>query len=120
MSELARGLGCGGPLDAGVCKRWVSRALRRPSHGGGEVASAGRSGARGEVWRFQREQRRAVGRLRRDAWSAWQAGGGLGAAQRDGRAAYGTSGGKQRSRQEEEEKDPFAISKNSRDHSVNK
>ena len=37
--------------------------------------------------------------LRLDAWSAWQAGGGLGAAQRDGRAALSVGGEKQRNRE---------------------
>ena len=41
------------------------------------------------------------------------------ATQSGGRAAYGTGGGKQRSRQEEEEKDWFANSKNFRDPDVN-
>ena len=62
------------------------------------MASAVQSGARGEGWRLQREQRRAVGRLRRDAWSAWQAGGGLGAAQRNRRAALSVGGEKQSSK----------------------
>ena len=42
-----------------------------------------------------------------------------GASQRGGRAAHGTGGGKQRSRQEEEEKDWFANSENFRDPDVN-
>jgi len=39
--------------------------------------------------------------------------------QSGGRAAYGTGGGEQRSRQEEEEKDWFANSENFRDPDVN-
>ena len=54
-----------------------------------------------------------------DAWGGGEAGVGLRPAQSGGRAAYGTGGGKQRSRQEEEEKDWFANSENFRDPDVN-
>ena len=56
---------------------------------------------------------------RGDAWGGGEAGVGLWPAQSGGRAVYGTGGGKQRSRQEEEEKDWFANSENFRYPDVN-
>ena len=61
----------------------------------------------------------AVGRgVRRVGGHEEQEGAGE-ATQSGGRAPYGTGGGKQRSRQEEEEKDWFANSENFRDPYVN-
>ena len=41
------GLGCWGALGAGARERWWSGVLRRPGHGGGEVAAVWGSGVRG-------------------------------------------------------------------------
>ena len=93
--------------------------LQRARHRDGEVAAAGLGGG---AWHGEK---RYIARgmwvqgSRGDAWGGGKAGVGLRPAQSGGRAAYGTGGGKQRSRQEEEEKDWFANSENFRDPDVN-
>jgi len=98
----------GGP---GRCVGLATAAARwRPVGGLGRVAER-----RGH----QREGAVGPGVKGGDAWGGGEAGVGLRPAQSGGRAAYGTGGGKQRSRQEEEEKDWFANSENFRDPDVN-
>ena len=112
MSERARGLGCGGPLDAGARKRWGSRALRRPSHGGGEVASTGRFWAAWRACTRPAEQlgwRRGTSRRRVEA-SATQEGA-RGRPRAAGGAATRRRQQKQRRRLEVEDRDLNVISR---------
>ena len=93
--------------------------LQRASHGGGEVAAAGlgqdgvarggSSSARGG--RSRGLWGRHVRRQRSRRWPGE-------AAQSGGQAAYSAGGGKQRSGRRKKKLDLFAISENSRDHSV--
>ena len=78
MSERARGLGCGGPLDAGARERKSGRALSRAIHGGGEVAAGGAVGARGTGRRAPARGQKSGEGLGRDAWVPRRAGGGRG------------------------------------------
>ena len=74
---------------------------------------------RGTAGEHQREGAVGPGVQRGDAWGGGEAGVGLRPVQRGGERR-GAVSGKQRSRQaEEEDRDLNAISKNSRDHSVN-
>ena len=85
--ERARGLGCGGPLDAGARERKSGGALSRAIHGGGEVAAGGAVGARGTGRRAPVRGQKSGEGLGHDAWVPRRAGGGRGRTRAGGGAA---------------------------------
>ena len=101
--EQARGLGCGGPLDAGARERKSGGALSRAIHGGGEVAAGGAVGARGTGRRAPARGQKSGEGLGCDAWVPRRAGGGLQPSTAAGGAAQCRRQYKQRSREVEDE-----------------
>ena len=126
-SKRERGIAFWGFCRARALVRRVRRALPRAVHGDGEVAAAWAAlEAAGRVARPGMLQREATGggggAARRVGDSARRSNGrdGREGAPRRRRAALSVDGGEKQSRGVEvEEKGDFAISKNSRDYSVN-
>ena len=87
--------------------------------GGGRAGGSRLGGARGTSGGHQREQRRAVGKLRGDAWAPARSKRGPGWLSTAPATALHIGGAENRgSKMEEGDKDYFAISENSRDQTV--